>query len=62
MNTKEHDRPGDRNDAPRRHPSSPDETSSPRRVEFGCVPGLILERLESPGRRPYRSRLGYLRR
>jgi hypothetical protein len=48
---------GDGNDAPRRDPSSRDATSSPRFVEFGCRPRLILERLESPGRRPWRPQL-----
>jgi hypothetical protein len=36
--------------------------ASSRRVEFGSVPGLILEHLGSPRRRPCRSRLGNLRR
>ena len=34
---------------------------SPGSIEFGTVTGLILERLESPRRRPCRPRLGYLR-
>jgi len=53
---------GNRNDATHRHPSSRDATLSAGGIEFGRVPGLILECLESPGRRPGRPRLGYLRR
>jgi len=46
---------GNRTTAARRHLSSRDATSSPSGIEFRSVSGLILECLESPGRRPCRS-------
>jgi hypothetical protein len=51
VNTKRKSPSGNRNDAPRGHPSSRKATPSPGGIEFRSALGLILERLESPGRR-----------
>src|SRR2546422_10154686 len=59
---KGNDPSGNRNETTHGHLSPRDATPSPGGIEFGSVSGLILECLESPGRRPGGPRLGYPRR